>query len=124
MNKVNELHLLPKDFFLKITILKSMMYCGVLWGLYRQGWAMTSDQEHHIFPFWLSCAQAEKHAQKHWPNYTPRKITPEDFQKSLLPTLVRLNVTPTLYNSNQQKFKFSSQMMKYFFFNKPDNLLA
>ena len=125
MNQINSLQPLPKDLFFKITILKSMMYCGVLWGLYhQQGWAMMSDHEDFIFPFWLNNVQAHKYAKLHWPNYTPRKITPEDFQKSLLPTLVRLNVTPTLYNSNQQKFKFSSQMMKYFFFNKPDNLLA
>ncbi len=124
MYQVNQLHPLPKGFFLKITILKSMMYCGVLWGLYHEGWAMTSDQEHHIFPFWLSCSQAQKYAQKKWPNYTARKITPEDFQKSLLPTLTRLNVKPTLYNSNHQKFKFSPQLMKYFFFNKPNKLLA
>lgn len=124
MYKVNQLDPLPKDFFLKITILKSMTYCGVLWGLYHEGWAMTSDQEHHIFPFWLSCSQAQIHSQKNWPNYIPRRIPPEDFQKSLLPTLARLNVTPTLYDSNHQKFKFSSQLMKYFFFNNPDKLLA
>ena len=51
MNQINSLQPLPKDLFFKITILKSMMYCGVLWGLYhQQGWAMMSDHEDFIFP--------------------------------------------------------------------------
>ena len=94
MNQIKSLHLIPKDLFFKITLLKSMTYCGVLWGLYhQQGWAMMSDHEDFIFPFWLNSAQAHNYAQLHWPDYTPRKITPQDFQESLLPTLTRLKNT-------------------------------
>ena len=117
MNQINSLQPTPKDLFFKITILKSMMYCGVLWGLYhQQGWAMMSDHEDFIFPFWLNGLQAQKYAEHHWPNYMPRKITSADFQDLLLPTLTRLNVTPALCNSSSQKFKLTTQQMRHFFF--------
>lgn len=108
----------PKDLIIKISILKTMMYCGALWGLYHQGWAIKSDEESFIFPFWLNGVQAHRYAQKHWPNYTPKKITPQDFQTSLLPTLKRLNVTPALFSSSQCKFKLSTWQMSHFFFVK------
>ena len=117
MNQINSLQPIPKDLFFKITILKSMMYCGVLWGLYhQQGWAMMSDHVDFIFPFWLNGLQAQKYAEHHWPNYMPRKITSADFQDLLLPTLTRLNVTPALCNSSSQKFKLTTQQMRHFFF--------
>ena len=119
MKQINSLQLIPKDLFFKITILKSMMYCGVLWGLYHeQGWAMMSDHQDFIFPFWLNNVQAHKYAQLHWPNYTPRKITPNDFQEYLLPTLTRLHVTPALCNASSQKFKLTTQQMRHFFFSE------
>jgi hypothetical protein len=93
-----------------------MMYCGVLWGLYHQGWAIMSDHEDNIFPFWLNGVQASRYAKRHWPHYTPRKITPEDFQKSLLPTLTRLKVIPALCNSSSQTLKLTTQQMRHFFF--------
>lgn len=104
-----------------------MRFSGVLWGLYHNdnhGWAMTTDQDHHIFPFWLNSSQAQKHANKHWPNYTPKSISPSDFQESLLPTLMRLNVTPTLYRDSEHTFKLSSHLMKYFFFNNQKHFIA
>ncbi|RKG32706.1 DUF2750 domain-containing protein [Acinetobacter guerrae] len=116
MKTYTQLHPVSKDLIIKISILKTMMYCGTLWGLYHQGWAIKSDQDDFIFPFWLNGVQAHRYAKKHWPNYVPKKITPKDFQESLLPTLTRLNVTPTLFNSNHRKFKLSTQQMRHFFF--------
>ena len=119
MNQINQLHPLPKDFLLKVTLLKSMMYCGVLWGLFHQGWAISSDHDDYIFPFWLNAVQAHKYAAKHWPQYSPRKISAQDFETFLLPTLTRLNVTPTLFGSSSQKIKLTTSQMKHFFFNEP-----
>ncbi|MPW43108.1 DUF2750 domain-containing protein [Acinetobacter guerrae] len=116
MKTYTQLHPVSKDLIIKISILKTMMYCGTLWGLYHQGWAIKSDQDDFIFPFWLNGVQAHRYAKKHWPNYVPKKITPKDFQESLLPTLTRLNVTPALFNSNHRKFKLSTQQMRHFFF--------
>lgn len=117
--KFNLLHPFTKDMIFKITILKTMMYCGVLWGLYHDGWAMSKDGDEFIFPFWLNGLQAHKYAKKHWPNYQPKKITPADFENSLMPTLTRLNVTPALYNStSQKKLKLSTQLMRHFFFSE------
>ena len=104
-----------RELYLKITVLKSMMYCGVVWGLYHQGWAMMRDQEDHVFPFWLNPTQARKYAEKHWPHYQPRKITPQDFKESLLPTLSRLKVKPALCYPNF-KLKLNQHMMRALFF--------
>ncbi len=101
---------------IKISILKTMMYCGALWGLYHEGWAIKSDQDGHVFPFWLNGVQAHRYAKANWKHYTPRKITPKDFHESLLPTLTRLQVEPALFNSSHRKFKLSTQQMQHFFF--------
>ncbi|ALH95935.1 DUF2750 domain-containing protein [Acinetobacter equi] len=121
MHKIQYLRPLPKEHFLKISILKFLMYTGSLWGLYYNGWAMTSDQDDHIFPFWLTSLQAKKYSKKYWPNYSPRKITPENFQQALLPTLNRLNALPTLYHTGQ-RFKLSCHQMAYLFFNQPQTV--
>lgn len=104
------------EAYLKLTIFKSMMYCGVIWGLYDQGWAITSDQDSNIFPFWFNPVQALQYAKEHWPHYTPRKINPQDFKASLLPLLLKMNVTPVLYNASNKKFKLSTPQFRHFFF--------
>lgn len=116
MPNIRDIKPLPQDLAIKITILKSMMYCGVLWGLFDNGWAMMRDQEDTLFPLWLCASHAEKYAQQHWPSYTPRKITCNDFESSLLPTLSRFNVTPALLNGSGHKFKLTVGQMRYFFF--------
>ena len=41
-----------------------MMYCGVLWGLYHQGWAIKSDHDgHHVSHFSLNGVQAHRYAK-------------------------------------------------------------
>lgn len=116
-------HPISKELFFKITILKTMMYCGVLWGLYRDGWAMSNDGEDYIFPFWLNGLQAHRYAKKHWPNYTPKRITPQDFEVALLPTLTRIHATPALYTANK-KFKLTTAQMRHFFFTPRQFVLA
>ena len=108
-----------KDFIFKISVLKTMMYCGALWGLYHpehQGWAIKSDHSEHIFPFWMNSFQAIQYAKVHWPQYVPKKITPQDFELSLLPTLTRLQVSPALFNQKKRRFKLSTPQMKHLFF--------
>ena len=118
MKKYINLQPVSKEFIIKITILKSLMYCGVLWGLYHEGWAMKANADEVYFPFWLNAVQAHQYAKIHWPNYTPRKITPKDFRESLLPTLTRLNIKPALFNSSSRKFKLSTSQMDHIFFNQ------
>ncbi len=124
MKKYIHLQPVSKQLITKISILKTLMYCGVLWGLYHEGWAIKSDQNENIFPFWFNSVQAHRYAKIHWPNYQPRKITPQDFEKSLLPTLTRFNVVPALFNSSTQKFKLSTLQMRHFFFTQPTLQLA
>lgn len=119
MSTILKLQPIDADLCFKMTVLKSMMYCGVLWGLYHpdhQGWAMTADENDYIFPFWLSANQADRYAAQRWPTYRARRISPKDFEDSLMPTLTRLNVTPALYNTNSQKIKLTTIQMKHFFF--------
>ena len=111
-----------KDQILKIAILKILMYSGVVWGLFHQGWAMMTDQNDKIFPFWLNKVQAEQYAKQYWPNYSAQKISPQDFEQSLFPTLKRLDVYPTLFGVNAKRFKLTEQMMSYFFFNRQTEL--
>lgn len=127
MKKYIKLSAYSKDRLVQISILKTMMYCGVLWGLYSpelQGWAIKTEYDEHIFPFWLSSLQAIQYAKIHWPHYVPRKITPHDFEVSLLPTLTRFKVTPTLFNHKSLRFRLSSAQMRHFFFNHQPSLLA
>ncbi len=51
MKSLSNLQPVSRDLMIKIYILRTMMYCGVLWGLFHQGWAIKSDQEDFIFPF-------------------------------------------------------------------------
>lgn len=119
MKKYIKLKPATKDFIFKISVLKTMMYCGVLWGLYHpehQGWAIKSEHSENIFPFWMNAFQAIQYAKVHWPNYVPKKITPHDFEISLLPTLTRLQVSPALFNQKNRRFKLSTAQMKHLFF--------
>ncbi|EEY90605.1 MAG: hypothetical protein ACD_6C00572G0003 [uncultured bacterium] len=116
--KIIQIDPICKNFLLKITMLKSLMNCGELWGAYHQGWAMMRDQEDCIFPFWLNPLDAKNYAQQHWPDYIPRKINSEDFENALLPTLSRLNVTPALFNTNGTKLKLTAAQMRHLFFSQ------
>lgn len=116
MPNIKEIHPLPNDLAVKLTILKSMMYCGVLWGLFHEGWAMMRDHDETLFPFWLNSSHATNYASKHWPNYRPRKITPEDFEQSLIPILRRFNVTPVLVRGSGKQIKLTIGQMRHFFF--------
>ena len=49
MYRFNHFQPVSRELMIKISILKTMMYCGVLWGLYHQGWAIKSDQDGHVF---------------------------------------------------------------------------
>ncbi|MEX7476121.1 DUF2750 domain-containing protein, partial [Acinetobacter baumannii] len=40
MNSLSNLQPVSKDLMIKIYILRTMMYCGVLWGLFDEGWAI------------------------------------------------------------------------------------
>ena len=116
MSTIYQFSPISRELYLKIAILKSMSYCGVVWGLYDRGWAMMRDPADHIFPFWLSEAQAQRYADLHWPHYHPRRINPSDFKDALLPTLTRLKVKPALCHSPSFKFKLNAQLMQHIFF--------
>jgi hypothetical protein len=126
MKNYLKLHPVSKQFILQLSILRSMMYCGVLWGLYHDGWAIKTEDNNNdkVFPFWLNPTQAHRYAKDNWPNYQPRKISPDDFEKSLLPTLNRFHIKPTLYGSTAAMFKLSSSQMKHFFFNQQHRRFA
>ena len=112
------------DNSLQIYMLKTIMYSGALWGLYHQnhqGWAIKSEDDLCIFPFWFSASQANKYASKHWPQYVARKITPQDFKASLMPTLKRLNVTPILFNHKGRRFQLTAELLQVLFFNPNDS---
>lgn len=127
MKSFVQIHPQSKRSLLKIAILKTMMNCGVVWGLYHpdhKGWAIRSVDGEHIFPFWLNSIHALHYAQVHWPSYHPRQISPEDFIESLLPTLSRFEVSPALCSHTHKHFKLSLEQMRLLFFPAPLNLVT
>jgi hypothetical protein len=116
MSSIYQFAPISRELYLKITILKSMSYCGVVWGLYHDGWAMMRDSSDHIFPFWLSANQAQRYADLNWPHYQPRRISPKDFKHALLPTLNRLQVKPALCYTTTSKLKLNPLLMQHMFF--------
>ncbi len=97
MYKILKLQPISNHLYLKIDILRGMMYCGILWGLYnaeQQGWAMTSDHDDYVFPFWLNGLHAHQYAQLHWPNYIPKKIRAAGFPKRITAYSVTLKSHP------------------------------
>ncbi len=112
-----------KEFLIKIAALKTLMYSNHFWGLYKNGWAMTLDHEDFIFPFWLNQFQAHQYAKTYWPNYQPRLISQQNFNHFLLPTLKRLNITPTLCSHQRIKMKLNNVLMQKIFLTHNQNKL-
>jgi hypothetical protein len=111
MYRFNHFQPVSKELMIKISILKTMMYCGVLWVfMIKVGRLslMLMDQ----YSFWLKMSLITCKIKLE--NYKPRKITPKDFHESLLPTLTRLQVEPALFNSSHRKFKLTQQMQHFF----------
>ena len=74
------------------------------------------DGQDSVFPFWLSATQAADYAQKHWPNYIPKRICPQDFKQGLIPTLTRLKVKPALCHAPSLKLKLTAQLVEHMLF--------
>ena len=118
MNKLTYFYPIAFELIVQFSVLKTLMYGGVIWGLYhpvKNGWAIKTEQNQCLFPFWLSSLHAHNYAQQHWPGYTPRLIRTKDFHQTLLPMLNLLNVIPALFNAHDLKFKLSGLQVQHFF---------
>lgn len=118
MNKLPYFYPIAFELIMQLSMLKTLMYGGVIWGLYhpaKNGWAIKTEQNECLFPFWLTSLQAHSYAQQHWPGYSPRLIRAKDFHQTLLPTLNRLKVMPALFNAHHLKIKLSGLTLQQFF---------
>ncbi len=58
-----------------------------LYGLYNDGWAMSSDGDTKIFPVWSAKEYAEMCANDEWNGFKAKKFSLNDFIEELIPNL-------------------------------------
>jgi hypothetical protein len=69
----------------------------VVWGLFRDGWALSRDEKGLItFPLWAEREQAERSAKGPWQGYEAAEIPLEDLLEQLLPQLAKDDVKASL----------------------------
>ena len=69
-----------------------------LWGLYRDGWAMSETADGQpVFPLWPEREYAALCASEDWVGYEPREIELDEFLAELLPLLAQQGVHPGVF---------------------------
>ncbi|MGP0586631.1 DUF2750 domain-containing protein [Paenibacillus timonensis] len=72
-----------------------------LWGLYDDGWALsTDDVGNHLFPFWPRKEFAEYCAIGDWSNYKAESIELYDFIEEFLPEMKKDKIRPSVFYNN------------------------
>jgi hypothetical protein len=78
--------------FLKLAVERKQV-----WGLYRDGWALSRDDDEQVtFPLWPERERAALCATGPWQGYEPAEIPLDDLLEQLLPQLARDQVKPCL----------------------------
>ena len=61
---------------------------GVVWSLYRQGWALASKEDGTlVFPLWPDSEFAQVCADYEWTGYAPQSFSLQELMTELLPQL-------------------------------------
>ncbi|MGY3452660.1 DUF2750 domain-containing protein [Bradyrhizobium sp. USDA 4353] len=69
-----------------------------VWGLYADGWALSSDDDGcTVFPLWPAPDYAKLCALGEWSSYEPRPIEIDELLDILLPRLQRDGVLPGIF---------------------------
>ncbi|TYP73266.1 DUF2750 domain-containing protein [Paenibacillus methanolicus] len=69
-----------------------------IWGLYDDGWAMTSDDNGNLLlPFWPKKEFAEYCASEEWSNYNAHRISLEAFINDWLPGMQKDRHKPSIF---------------------------
>lgn len=73
-----------------------------LWGLYDDGWAMTSDDNKNMMiPFWPKKEYADFCAIGEWRGYTSESIDLYEFINKWLPDMKVDNIKPSIFFNNE-----------------------
>ena len=105
-------------------IIKVVADRQVVWGLYRDGWALAAaDDGETVFPLWPAEEYAEVCAESEWRGYEPRSIVLSDFLEVLLPKLHNDGVLPGIFftpaskgitpSADEVKSALESELQKY-----------
>lgn len=69
-----------------------------VWGLYEEGWAMTSDDDGSMMiPFWPKREFAEYCAFEEWSNYKAQSISLDEFINEWLPGIEEDQYKPSIF---------------------------
>ncbi|MEK5057931.1 hypothetical protein BK126_06525 [Paenibacillus sp. FSL H7-0326] len=72
-----------------------------VWGLYDNGWAVTSDPNGDLLlPFWPKKEFAEACAIEEWKNYNAESIDLSGFIEEFLPQLKKDGIKPSIFFNN------------------------
>jgi len=74
-----------------------------VWGLYNEGWALVESNGSSVLAFWPECEFAELCADGIWKNYTPKKITLEDFKEKWLVGMVKDKTEAAVFYTPNEK---------------------
>jgi hypothetical protein len=67
---------------------KRVAETGVVWGLYRQGWALAKKEDGTlVFPLWPDSEFAQVCADYEWTGYVPQSFALDELMTELLPQL-------------------------------------
>ncbi len=67
---------------------KRVAETGVVWGLYRQGWALAKKEDGTlVFPLWPDSEFAQVCADYEWTGYAPQSFALDELMTELLPQL-------------------------------------
>lgn len=68
--------------------IKRVAETGVVWSLYRQGWALAKKEDGTlVFPLWPDSEFAQVCADYEWTGYAPQSFALEELMTELLPQL-------------------------------------
>lgn len=71
-----------------------------VWGLYAEGgWALLSDGEAKLIPFWPHEVYAARFAIGDWSGYTPREIELDAFLERWMPGMTSEKIEPAIFPS-------------------------
>lgn len=94
---------LPKEKRYEYFIKKSADL-GFVWGLYKEGWALASDEENnHILPLWPAKEYAQLCSKDEWEGYQGEQIDIHDFINIYLDELVINKITPGIFYTPEDR---------------------
>ena len=74
-----------------------------VWGLYNEGWALLEDKGDRMLAFWPEAEFAELCTSDVWKNYTPKKISIDDFTEKWLEGMKKDGTDAVIFLTPGQK---------------------